>query len=179
MRTASALVTGGAVALAVTLTSVPARAAAEDETIVTFSVSAGSLDIVAPAGPIDLGSAPPGASLSGQIGPVTVTDTRGGNGIWAAEVTSTDFTAAALTVPASAIRYWSGPATATVGAGTFIPGQPTSGDAVALSTVTPVPAFAHTGAGGSAATWNPTLIVNIPPISQVGDYTGVVTHSVA
>ncbi|MEU8383827.1 hypothetical protein [Streptosporangium sp. NPDC048865] len=161
----------------------PAVAAPTADTIVTFTVEAGTLDIAAPPGPIDLGSAPPGGTLTGPIGPVTVTDTRGGaTSTWTATVYATDFTAGSLTIPFSAVEYWSGELDSGTGGGTFIPGQLVEADAVPLggTPATAVPAFSHTGGtGGSTASWTPRLIVNIPITAQVGDYTGTVTHQVA
>ncbi len=183
MRKRFAVLTSAGVGALMVILAAPAVAAPTADTIVTFSVEAGSLDIVAPAGPIDLGSAPPGGTLTGQIGPVSVSDTRGGaDSVWTATVFATDFTDAALTIPFASVEYWSGPVTATTGGGTFVPGQPTAGDAAPLTgtTLTAIPAMAHTGGtGGSTATWNPTLIVNIPITAQIGDYTGTVTHQVA
>ena len=161
---------GVVVALTVALIPAQAGAAPTDDTIVTFGVAAGSLDILTPAGPSNLGSGVPGSTLTGPIGPVAVTDTRGAaDGSWAAEATSPDSTTAgALTIPATAIRYWSGPATATAGTGTFTPGQNDANDAEPFA-VTPLVAFTHIGGtGGNSATWNPTLVINIPIDSQAG-----------
>ncbi|GAA0820117.1 hypothetical protein ACFQVD_00455 [Streptosporangium amethystogenes subsp. fukuiense] len=179
----AALTSAGAGALLFIL-AVPAVAENNANTIVTFTVSPGTLDITAPTGPINLGSAAPASSITGQIGPVSVSDTRGGaSSVWTATVFATDFTVGSLTVPFAAVQYWSGPETATTGGGTFTPGQPTAGDAVALTGTagTAVTAFSHTGGtGGSTATWNPTLIVNVPITAEVGtDYSGTVTHQVA
>ncbi|MEV4751335.1 hypothetical protein AB0K21_33645 [Streptosporangium sp. NPDC049248] len=178
----AALTSAGAGALLFILAA-PAVAAPSADTIVTFTVSAGSLDITAPNGPIDIGSAAPAGSLTGQIGLVTVSDTRGGaTSNWTASVFATDFTVGALNVPFAAVQYWSGPASATTGGGTFTPGQLTAGDAVPLAgtTETAVTAFSHAGGtGGSTATWNPSLIVNVPITAEVGAYSGTVTHQVA
>ncbi|MET8050098.1 MULTISPECIES: hypothetical protein [unclassified Streptosporangium] len=178
----AALTSAGAGALLFILAA-PAVAAPSADTIVTFTVTAGSLDITAPAGPTNIGSAAPAGTVTGQIGPVSVSDTRGGaTSLWTASVFATDFTVDDLTVPFAAVQYWSGPATATTGGGTFTPGQLTAGDAVTLTgtTETAVTAFGHTGGtGGSTATWNPTLIVNVPITAELGAYSGTVTHQVA
>lgn len=183
MRKRFAALTSAGVGALMVILAAPAVAAPTADTIVTFTVIAGTLDIVAPAGPINLGSAPPGGTITGQIGPVSVSDTRGGaTSVWTATVYATNFIDGALTIPFSAVSYWSGPATATSGGGTFIPGQLTAGNAVPLTgtALTAIPAFAHTGGtGGSTATWNPTLIVNVPITAQTGTYTGTVTHQVA
>ncbi len=101
---------------------------------------------------------------------------------WAATVTSTDFTTgggtASETIAKALVDYWSGPAVETTGSGTtFVPGQVTAGNKVALSASRP--AFSLTaGVGNNSATWNPTLIVNVPEAAVTGEYTGTVTHSV-
>lgn len=162
----------------------PAAAAPTDDTTVTFEVDEGTLDIVAPA-TADLGSGAPGGIITGQLGTVTVTDSRGAaDASWVASVTSTVFETGggtpAETVEPGLIDYWSGAATATTGNGTFTPGQANAGAAEPLDTVTPVTAFTHTGGtGGNTAAWNPTLVVNVPLDSIAGTYTGTVTHSVA
>jgi hypothetical protein len=167
-----------------------AQAAPTADTTVTFEVLAGTLDIVAPA-TADLGTgAVPGAALSGSLGAVTVTDTRAGaDASWTARVTSTDFTTGGGTAPetvlASEIDYWSGGATATTGSGTFTPAQASAAAAAPLGNaptdpLTALAAFTHaSGTGNNTATWNPTLVVNVPLDSQAGVYTGTVTHSVA
>ena len=35
------------------------------------------------------------------------------------------------------------------------------------------------GAGSNSASWNPTLVVNVPAAAVAGTYSGTVTHSVA
>ncbi|WP_433551819.1 hypothetical protein ACQP08_30805 [Micromonospora zamorensis] len=185
MRTAKICLAGTAAAAMVGFLAAPAAAAPTDTTTVTFEVEAGTLDIDAPA-TADLGSGAPGGTITGQLGPVTVTDSRGAaDASWVATVTATVFQTGggtpAETVEASLIDYWSGPATtATTGTGTFTPGQANAAAAEALDSVDPLIAFTHTGGtGGNTATWDPTLIVNVPLDSIAGVYTGTVTHSVA
>lgn len=159
----------------VAATALPASAA---DTTVTFSITAGALTIAAPAS-ASLGSVATGtASISGQIGPVTVTDDRGTlNGSWTASVISTDFTTGggtpAETIPNINNSYSPGPATSTTGTGTFTPGP---------GGIVNVPQVAFTGTaltGNNSVTWNPTLTVTIPAAAVAGTYTGTVTHSVA
>jgi hypothetical protein len=151
---------------------------------VTFDVQAGTLDIDAP-GPADLGGGAPGTDLVGQIGPVTVTDSRASaDASWQSTVVSSNFTTGGGTpsevILASEVEYWSGAATATTGTGTFTPGQATGADAEPLDTVLPLITFTHTGGtGNNTDTWNPTLIVHMPLDSEAGTYTGTVTHSVS
>jgi hypothetical protein len=131
----------------------------------------------------NLGSADPGTTASGELGAVTVTDTRAAlTATWTATVSATSFTTGggtpAETIPASAVTYWSGPATATIGVGTFIPGQPNADDATSLTES--ATAFTLTeGTGNNSATWDPTLVVSVPSSGVAGTYTGTVTHSVA
>jgi hypothetical protein len=122
-------------------------------------------------------------SLTATLGAVTVADDRSGLVAgWTASVSSTPFTTggatAAETIPSSAVAYWSGPATATSGPGTFMPGQPTAQDARPLGTAQT--AFsAITTSGGTSATWAATVTVTLPITAVVGQYHGTITHSVA
>ncbi|MEV6862025.1 hypothetical protein AB0M44_13615 [Streptosporangium subroseum] len=158
--------------------ALPAAAAPTGDTIVTFEITAGTLDITVPA-TADLGAVAAGAtSVSGQLGAVTVTDTRGAlDATWTATVSSTSFTTggatAAETIPASAVTYTPGAATATSGTATFTPGT-------AADLATPITAFSATAiVGNNSATWNPTITVALPPAAVAGTYTGTITHSVA
>ncbi|MFF3856452.1 hypothetical protein [Micromonospora sp. NPDC002575] len=166
------------------LSAAPAFAAASDSTTVTFTVNTGALTIDTP-GAANLGSGSPGGTITGALGQVTVTDQRAAaNASWTASVTSTDFTTGSgstgQVIPASDVSYWSGPAIATTGTGTFTPGQPTSASAQPLSNTSPLTAFTHSGGtGDNSATWNPNLIVDVPLSAAGGLYTGTVTHSVA
>jgi hypothetical protein len=167
----------------VTAFALPASAAPTDDTVVTFEITAGSLDITTPA-TADLGDVAAGAaSVSGQLGPVTVTDTRGAlNASWVATVSSTTFTTGAgtpaETIPPSEVNYSAGAATSTTGDGTFAPGVPGAGGGPDLTD--PRTAFTHTGGtGNNSATWNPTITINLLPSAVAGTYTGTITHSVA
>jgi hypothetical protein len=82
------------------------------------------------------------------------------------------------TIPPAQVTYWSGPATATAGTGTFTPGQATSAAAVSLTT--PRTAFSLiSGTSITSASWNPTLSVSVPAAAVAGTYTATITHSVA
>ncbi|MEV6209721.1 hypothetical protein [Kitasatospora sp. NPDC051914] len=171
------------VAAGVAMAVAAAGVASAADTPVTFSVSGGSLSISVPAVPVGLGSAAPGGSVGGQLGSVTVTDARALLAAsWTASVVSGSFTTgggtAAETVPASAVSYWSGTASATTGTGTFTPGQATSGQAQTLDTTRTAYSLSG-GTGNNSATWNPTLAITIPAGAVNGIYTGTVTHSVA
>lgn len=181
MRRIGLAVAGVTTALAMIVPSA-AYAATTGDTTVTFTITAGALDITVPAS-VNLGSGAAGESITGQMGPVTVTDLRSAlTATWTTTVSSTDFTTGgatpAETIPKAAVSYWSGPATATTGTGTFTPGQLTALLAQSLST--PVTAFTLTlGVGNNSATWDPSLIVAVPAAAVAGVYTGTVTHSVA
>ncbi|TQJ25514.1 hypothetical protein FBZ33_5870 [Micromonospora sp. A202] len=184
MRTAKICLAGAAAAAMVGVLAAPAAAAPTDTTTTTFEVLAGTLDIDAPAA-ADLGDGAPGGTITGQLGTVTVTDSRGAtDASWVASVTATVFQTGGGSPPETVlpeeINYWSGPSTASTGDGTLTPGQAAAGDADPLSSVTPLTAFTHSGGtGGNTASWNPTLVVNVPLDSIAGVYTGTVTHSVA
>ena len=171
-----------AVAAVALFALVPSAGAATADTVVTFTVEAGGLAITVPASTVALntGTISTGASsASGQLGPVTVTDTRGTMGaVWTATWSSTTF----LTGTGSAneavafdhIFYASGPATATSGTGTFAP-----------LTITPMSAAPAgrtvswaAGMGNNSATWNPTLSFSLLSTQVAGTYTGTITHSV-
>jgi hypothetical protein len=168
--------------LATLVVAAPALAQPSGDTTVTFTVGTSNLSIEVPAA-ANIGNAFPGGTTSGQLGPVRVTDLRAAlTATWTASVVTTSFTTDIATpdetIPINAISYWSGPATATTGTGTFVPGQLTAADAVVLNV--PRTAFSKTsGAGNNTATWNPTLHVDVPPGVVGGLYTGTVTHSVA
>ena len=141
--------------------------------------------ISAPAS-ANLGSASsPPATISAQLGTVTVTGTGGGLLFpsFTATVSTTAFTTGGgsphETIPRGAIRYWSGPATAVSGAlGTGTPGQPTAAQAVSLST--DQAAFSASGTALSlSVSWNPTLVIQVPESAVAGTYTGTITHSAA
>lgn len=148
----------------------------------TPSAAGAALAITAPA-TVDLGAAPAGAGrLSAQLGTVTVTASDVTAPSFTATVSSTDFTTgagtAAETIPMASISYWSGPVTASTGAQTAVPGQLTAVQAQALSV--PRTAFTSTGLVLSISTsWNPTIVVSVPPAVVAGLYTGTITHSVA
>ncbi|MEU7915903.1 hypothetical protein [Microbispora bryophytorum] len=172
-----------AAAAVLAATALPAPAASAAPSLATYVLArAGALTITAPAA-VSLGNGPPGGQRSALMGTVRVTDTREpGAGAWTATVSSTDYTrttAPVVTIGRANMSYWSGPATATQGGGTFIPAQPTAASRVTLAV--PRTAFSHTAvAGVNNASWNPTLVLSIPfATATAGTYTGVITHSVA
>jgi hypothetical protein len=149
---------------------------------VTFSLTAGSLTVSDPAN-TSLGSAATGtATITAQLGHVTVTDSRGAlNGTWTATVSSTDFTTGGATssetISKANIDYWSGAATSSSGTAVLLPGQLLVANKQALSASRT--AFSASAViGNNTAVWNPTVIVNVPSAAVAGTYSGTITHSV-
>jgi hypothetical protein len=148
----------------------------------SLTITAGSLSISVPA-TATLPTVVPGGRASGQLGTVTVTDTRGsGPATWTATVSATAFItgggSAGETIPLTSTSYWSGPATAVTGSGTLTPGQPLSINAVNLSSARAAFSLAA-GSSLNSASWNPTLVISVPAAAIGGRYTATITHSVA
>ncbi|MDR8413997.1 hypothetical protein MTP10_35370 [Nonomuraea sp. 3-1Str] len=186
------IVLTGAASLAAALTVAPAAqattcpASTTCSTTVTFTVTAASgLTITVPTSQVNVGSGTPGTQISGSLGTVTVTDQRAAlNATWVASAVAATggFTTGggttAETIPTSAVLYWSGPATATTGTGTLVPGQINAAAAQSLDVSRT--AFSKTsGSGDNSAAWNPTIVINVPSQAVAGTYTGTVNHSVA
>ena len=150
---------------------------------VTVSSAEAAVAITAPAS-VNLGSRATGSpNLSAQLGTVTVTASGLVAPSFTATVSATVFLtgggSANQTIGKASISYWSGPATAVIGLlGSGTPGQPTAAQAQALSVTRT--AFAGQGTLLSiSASWNPTIIINIPASAVAGTYSGTITHSVA
>lgn len=159
----------------------PAGAATTGDTTATFTITAGALAVTVPSSTVALATVNTGAATAaGQLGGVTVADTRGALvNSWTATVSSTTFVlpgatpTANETVAVNQIAYSSGAATASSGLGAFVPGVLANG-------ALPGTAGTHTGfAGNSSSTWNPTLTLTLLSSQVAGTYTGTITHSVA
>lgn len=171
------------ISLAAVLATLPCAPAQATPDLAIFALPrAGTLTITTPATAY-LGGAARGSPLTKRLATITVSDTRApGSGDWTATVSSTNYTR--TTSPAAVINreymsYWSGPATAISGGGTFTPGQLTAAQRVPLDTART--AFSHSKyAGINSASWTPTLQLSIPLTTDVipGTYTGTITHSV-
>lgn len=181
---ATAVAVGAGLALTgLVMVAGPASATGSGATTATFSIIGGTLGISVPATvALNTGTVNTGASsASGQLGAVTVTDTRGLlSNAWTAGVTTTTFTTGTSTtsetVAQSDIAYTSGPSTATSGLGTFVP---TVG-APATIGATGITGASWTGlAGNDSATWDPTITFTFLSSQVAGTYTGTITHSVA
>ncbi len=175
--TITGLADGTSYTVTVTVTTTTGTAASAPVTV----RPAGFLSISVPSA-ATLPAAAPGGATTGQLGRVTVTDNRAlGSASWTATVTGTAFTAGsggAEKIPTGQVTYWSGPATASSGSGTFTPGQPTAARAQTLSSSRV--AFSLTGGSGvNSASWNPTLSVTVQPAVVAGTYTATITHSVS
>lgn len=164
--------------LAVGVMASPALAG---DTITTFTLTGGALAITVPASTVALatGTVNTGAATAaGQLGSVTVADTRGALvNSWTTSVGSTAFVtgggSADETVAVSQIAYSAGAFTAHSGLGVFVPGVLANG-------AVPGTAATYTGAAGnSSTTWNPTLTFTLLSSQVAGTYTGTITHSVA
>jgi hypothetical protein len=148
------------------------------DTRVRFEVvAAGGLYVSAPCA-ARLPDVPPGATASGHLGEVRVTDERAArDATWIATVTvSQDFTTgspgAHETISGGRVAYRPGAAIDPFN-GPFTPGHP--GPLATFRT-----AFSHPrGYGSNSVAWNPTLKVHVPEAGVAGIYRGVVTHSVA
>lgn len=181
MRTRSKLATIAlTTGLAVAGLAGPAQAA---DTIATFTISAGSLALTVPASTvaINTGTVNTGAATAaGQLGGVTVADSRGALvNSWTTTISTTTFVLPGATptsnetVAKANIAYSSGAFTAHSGLGAFVPGTLTG-------LGSPGTGGSHTGAAGnSSTTWNPTLTFTLLSSQVAGTYTGTITHSVA
>jgi hypothetical protein len=153
--------------------------AASGSTIATFSLTGGALAITVPASTVALNTGivnAGAATAAGQLGPVTVSDTRGLLvNSWTTTVSSTSFvtggSSANETVAVGNIDYTSGPSTAHTGLGVFVP--------TLVPTALGADATYLGAAGNSSTTWNPTLTFTLLSSQVAGTYTGTITHSVA
>lgn len=161
----------GAIAL-LGATALPASAATTGDTDTTFSLAGGTIDIaVQPTAALTNGNS--GAtSVTGALGNVTVTDSRGAVLGWTASAASTSFTSDTGTT-STAVTYSSRAITKT---GTVTTAS--SGPVALTGTAAPV-VVGTLVAGNNTATWNPGVSVTLPPTSLAGNYSGTITTSVA
>jgi hypothetical protein len=161
----------------------PVGAATSGSATTTFVISGGTFLTIVPVGPVSLGAAAPGGTITVQLGAVQVSDLRAlPAAARTASVTSTNFTTGggtpAETVANTGVSYWSGAATAATGTATFSLRQAAAADAQALGTSQTALA-ATAGVGDSSATWSPALVATPPAQALAGTYSATVTHSVA
>jgi hypothetical protein len=180
---AASAATAGPAVLAFSSSPAQAGPGLPEDTTVTFSVTTGTLTITAP-GTIALPDGAPGTTISGTVGPVTVTDDRALlTAAWTATVFASPWTTGAAspaeTIPVSDVGYAVGTITPTgtiTTTGTDLPAGTTAGD---LSGVAQTVVAGTAGSGDNAATWNPTLSIAVPASAVGGAYTGTLTHSVS
>jgi hypothetical protein len=151
-------------------------AGGDPDTTVTFTVSNGALAMTAPAS-VNLGAGPPGTTITGVLGVVTVTDNRALlAATWTATASSTDFTTGggtpSETIPSEDVTYTPGPITTT---GTIT----VTGHQITLTEASQTTIAATAGVGDNTATWDPTLAVAVPAAAVSGLYTGTLTQSAA
>ncbi|GGT44559.1 hypothetical protein GCM10010271_55760 [Streptomyces kurssanovii] len=175
MRFRNAAVAAVAASGAVMLTSAPATAV---DTTTTFTVTATTGLTASAPGSASLSGAAPGGQATGALGTVTVNDQRSQlSTTWTATVSlSTPFTTGAGTAPetisGASVNYAPGTATAE----TNPPHTPGTAGSLASART----AFSRTsGDGANSVSWNPQLTVDVPASNVSGDYSGVITHSVA
>ena len=148
----------------------------DPDTTVTFSVTSGALSMSAPVSAA-LGSGAPGTTITGNLGPVTVTDDRALlSASWTTTASATNWTTGggtpAETVAVTDVGYDPGSITTT---GTIT----ATGTPVTLSgTAAPV-VTGTSGVGNNTASWNPSVSVAVPASAVGGTYTGTLTQSVS
>jgi hypothetical protein len=173
---APAAASAGTVEPAALAYSSGAQGGGDPDTTVTFAVTTGALSMSAPVS-VDLGSGAPGTTISGALGPVTVTDDRALlSASWTTTASSSDWTTGSATgpetIPAADVRYDPGSITTT---GTIT----ATGTPITLSgTATPV-VTGTSGVGDNTATWDPAISVAVPASALGGVYTGTLTQSVS
>ena len=166
----------GFAALSIAALALPAQA---DTTTTTFSLTAGSLSIDAPA-TTALGSFASGSvsSVSGALGETVVSDTRGA--LAAAHV---------VTFSSGDFKTGGGTVTETIAGSTVLARSGavshtnTTAGAVEVETLTDVPSgstlASYTGyTGNDEARYNPTVTIPILTTNVAGTYTGVITQTV-
>ena len=142
----------------------------------TFTVTVGALTMTAPD-TANLGSGAPGATITGSLGTVVVTDGRALLGAtWATTASATNWTTgvgtAAETIPATDVG--------------LNPGAITTPPVTGLATGTPItlngipaPDVTLATDGDSTATWDPTVTVAVPVSATGGLYSSILTQSVS
>jgi hypothetical protein len=151
-------------------------AGADPDTTVTFTVTTGALSMSAPVS-ADLGTGAPGTTISGSLGPVTVTDDRALlSASWTTTASSSDWTTGtatpAETITATDVGY--DPCSITTTGTITATGTPVTLSGTAAPVVT-----GTSGVGDNTATWNPVISVAVPASAVGGTYTGTLTQSVS
>jgi hypothetical protein len=161
----------GAAALLVLAPALPAGAA---DTPVSILLSGGALSISVPGAVALASGAVTDTSVSGQLGSVTVTDSRAADpASWIASVSGTPFVNGTHSLGAE--TYSTGVVSSTgIPISQFTITSPLTLSTTPQATVTLNP----TSSGNNTATWDPTISVDVPAGSVAGTYSAVITHSV-
>jgi hypothetical protein len=174
-----AVLAAGATALATA-----GAASADAAQPVTFTLSGGGLSMSAPTTTVNLAVNGGSTQASGQLGAVTVTDGRATFlGSYTVNMTAIAFdhdgaNDGGYAIPASAVTGYSGAATANTGTAVLV--TTSSLLPAAIGGATGATIFQGTlEAGGTTATYNPTVLVAIPSTALSGSYTGSVTQTVS
>jgi hypothetical protein len=187
-RHVRSLAAGVAAVLGMMLLAVPVAAQdADTDASFTITEGTGALTISVPSGSVDLGSAAFGGSLTGELGEVTVTDTRSDlYKTWQVDVQGTDFTAS----------FETDGGTETATASAFDMTYNTEGIAAVAGNLldgVAVPDNPNLGEGGTAvsftggllvlsgdASWQPSIEYDMTGLDEQlppGTYEGTITHS--
>ena len=165
------LITTVAVVGAVALTGLTALPASAATTTATMEVTAGALSITAPAA-IALSKVAPGATSTGALTGVQVSDLTADAIGWTSSVNMTAFTSATTktSIPAAGITYT--PTTATTTGTVAVAAAAAAAGTGAVQTATAV-------TGNNTATWGATIAVAVPSDALAAtDYTATLTQSV-
>lgn len=176
MRLGLTALVGVAAAAIVAGTAIPASAAASGGTGTTFTVSGGSLDVSVASTATLITAASGDTTVTGPLGLVTVSDTRGGTAGWVASAVSTAFVGAGTPhTTSTGVSYSPAAVTGSVGVATFTPAAAfTSIFSAGAAVMT-----ASTVTGNNSASWHPILNVTMPSSLLSDTYSGTVTTSVA
>lgn len=171
MNTLRTIATTAVIGVTIALVPVSGASAADTgDTTATFTLAGGSLDVTPAANAALTDGAPGAASVTGSLGTVGVSDTRGSTAGWVMSAGATTFVDGAGSV-STGVSYDSGTATST-GVVT-----PTSTGPTSIAVVAPV-AAGTLASGNNTASYTPDLTVSLPASALAGDYTGTVTTSV-
>lgn len=169
LRTLGTLAIAGSV---LTLVPVGSAMATPGDTLTTFTVEGGSLVLTA-AAVADLDVVATGeTSVTGTLGEVIVTDSRGGTDGWTVTAGSTAFSNTTVGGPTSiGVSYNAGTVVETGDVSTTV----SPGDVRTPITVV----TADNVTGNNTATFDPSLTVSLPTNALAGEFEGTVTTSVA
>ncbi|GIF21984.1 hypothetical protein BJ973_002310 [Actinoplanes tereljensis] len=148
------------------------------------AVAGGALTLTSAGSDVNLSAATPGQTATGNLNAVTVSDLRGTNAGWDLVGQVTDFTSAAGTIPAANLGWT--PTAAVVATGlkaangvqnAVTPGGPvTPGSGLGASKTL---CSAETGSSLGSSTCGAALNLGVPESSAAGEYSAVLTLTLA